>query len=122
MSELENTRENPAPRDPKTGQLLPGARLNPAGKPKGARHFTTLVREALLQIAKDPTTGQTEKMEVLLAKKAVLSALAGDTAMLKTIWSYLDGMPTAKIELDDVRKDETKEQLSNLIKKMNGGN
>lgn len=103
------------------GKFAPGFSGNPAGKPKGARHFTTLVRDALEMIAKDPTSGREERMEVLLAKKAVLSALAGDSQMLKLIWNYLDGMPKQSIELEDNRADETKEQLKKLIDRMNNG-
>lgn len=119
MSNPENTGTiQEIPRNP-DGTFPSGVSGNPAGKPKGARHFTTLVREALIKIAKDPTSGKEEKMETLLAKKAVLSALAGDTQMLKTIWAYLDGLPKATIELEDNRVDETKEQLLEIMKKMN---
>ena len=37
MSGLEISRPEVA-RDPKTGQLLPGVQLNPAGRPKGSRN------------------------------------------------------------------------------------
>jgi hypothetical protein len=72
-----------------------------------------------MEIAKDPKTGESVKVEVLLAKKAVLSALAGDTAMVKTIWAYLDGMPKQSIEFDTV-DEETKDKLAEIINKLNG--
>lgn len=120
MTEQSNNSENIEILRDERGRILPGQRaLNPKGKPKGARHFTTLVKEALVLLAKDPTTGKSEKVEVLLAKKAVLSALSGDTQMLKTIWSYLDGMPKQSVEIDSV-DDETKDKLSEIINKLNG--
>ena len=53
-------------------RFKPGQSGNPAGKPKGARHRTTLAVDALLD-------GEAEA----LTRKAVAMALAGDTVALR---------------------------------------
>ena len=54
------------------GTFKPGQSGNPAGRPKGARHATTLAVEALLQ-------GEHEK----LTRAAIDKALEGDTTALR---------------------------------------
>jgi hypothetical protein len=54
------------------GQFKPGQSGNPAGRPKGARHRTTLAIEALL-----------EGEHAALTRKAIEMALAGDTVALR---------------------------------------
>lgn len=54
------------------GRFKPGQSGNPAGKPKGARHATTRIVEALLD-------GEAEE----LARKAIELAKSGDGAMLR---------------------------------------
>lgn len=54
------------------GRFQKGQSGNPAGKPKGARHKTTLAMEALLD-------GEAEK----LTRMAIATALAGDTVALR---------------------------------------
>lgn len=66
MAKAENTRRKQA------GQFAPGVSGNPAGKPRGARHKTTLAIEALLE-------GEHEK----LTRKAIEKALEGDTTALR---------------------------------------
>jgi hypothetical protein len=59
-------------RDPTTGRWLPGAVNNPAGRPKGARHRSTLAAEALLD-------GEAEA----LTRKAIEKAKEGDSVALR---------------------------------------
>ncbi len=54
------------------GRFRKGQSGNPAGKPKGARHKTTIAMEALLD-------GEAEK----LTRMAIDTALAGDTVALR---------------------------------------
>jgi len=56
------------------GRFAAGASGNPAGKPRGARHRTTLAAEALLQ-------GEAEA----LTRKAVERALEGDVTALRLV-------------------------------------
>jgi Family of unknown function (DUF5681) len=65
------------------GRFKPGQSGNPAGKPKGARHKTTLAMEALLE-------GEAEG----LTRKAVEMALAGDTTAMRLCFERI--MPARK--------------------------
>lgn len=99
------------------GTFPPGVSGNPAGKPKGARHFTSIVQEALIKLG---TTEKGEKIVIqkALGEKVVSMALAGNEQMIKLIWNYLDGMPKASLELEDGRTDETKEMLKEIMEKL----
>jgi len=83
------------------GRLQKGVILNPNGRPKGARNFTTIVEEALLKLG---TTEKGEKIEVkkALGEKVIKMALDGNEQMIKLIWNYLDGMPSQNINLSNV--------------------
>ena len=67
------------------------------GKPKGARSFTTKVREALLKVSEDNAT--TEEQQLI--KTIIQVARSGDSAMIRLIWNYLDGMPLQKLGGDE---------------------
>lgn len=69
MTDDTNTPENTG-RDSETGRFAPGNQLG--GKPKGARHRTTLAVEALLE-------GDADK----LTRKAIEKALEGDVPALR---------------------------------------
>src|SRR3990167_3499901 len=73
----------------------PGQSGNPAGRPKGARSFTTKVREALMKIAdgKDYTNEAAFIRSIL--KKAIEE---GDASTQKLIWNYLDGLPHQTVD------------------------
>lgn len=77
------TSENTDSKQSKPWQFQAGQSGNPAGKPKGARHRTTIIMEALLQ-------GQSEA----LIQKAIQMALDGDASALKICLERL--YPTQK--------------------------
>ncbi len=87
-------------KDPNNGRFVAG---NP-GPPKGHRHMTSLVRDALLKIAryqdgKNVTIdGQPVSKDMVLATKVTNMALEGNEAMIKLIFNYLDGMPLVRQE------------------------
>lgn len=115
---MEN-RENTGEIQRINGKFAPGVSGNPAGKPKGVKHFTTIVQEALKKLG-TTETGEKIELEKALGEKVVAMALDGNEQMIKLIWNYRDGLPKAVIELDDTRKDETKDMLREMINKMNG--
>ena len=100
------------------GQLLPGVVLNPAGKPKGIKHMTTLLEEAIKKVATD--TGTTE--DIAIVSKVIERAKAGDMKAIEHIWDRMEGKAPQTINVDaDIRTDdgltpEQKEQLLNLLK------
>jgi hypothetical protein len=80
-----------------TYQETPGgpfAKGNP-GKPKGARHLTTKIMEAIERVSE----GSTEPKDSALVKKLIEMAEGGDMQAMKLIFNYVDGMPVQGLEL-----------------------
>ena len=104
------------------GQIVSGV-LNPKGKPKGVKHMTTLVEEALIKIAKTDKGTEIE-IEKALAEKIVKMALDGNEQMIKMIWNYRDGMPSQNINLTntDELRQEYFEKLNELDKRYSEDN
>jgi len=75
------------------GTFKPGVSGNPEGKKPGTKHFTTKVREALMELSE---TGKSEEREIVEA--VIKKAKAGDTQMMKLMWNYLDGMPQQHVD------------------------
>jgi len=86
------------------------------GKPKGARSFTTKVREALLKVSEDNAT--TEEQQLI--KTIIQVARSGDSAMIRLIWNYLDGMPLQKLGGDS--ENPLILQLNKIVANKNGLN
>lgn len=81
------------PRNEK-GQFPPGVSGNPAGKPKGAKHLTTLLFTALQERTKGGKT-----YEDLLIQRILNDAIVkGNTSMIHMILNYIDGMPQQGID------------------------
>jgi len=91
---------------------------NANGKPKGARHFTTLFKEAVTKIAE----GEAESDDILIVKKVIAKAKEGDLKAVDMILDRTDGKAEQIINLDadvtvnDGLTDEQKEALLNLLK------
>jgi hypothetical protein len=77
-------------------QFVKGQSGNPAGKPKGTRSFTTKVRAALEKIAEGKDYTYEEAFIKSILKKGIVD---GDSAIIRLIWNYLDGMPAQKMDL-----------------------
>lgn len=99
--------------DPSTGRFMKG---NP-GKPKGTRHMSTLLREA---IEKELESG--ESYGNLITKRVIKSALEGQSWAMRLVYEYLDGKPlqnidvNAKIEsVNPERAEEIQEALKDII-------
>lgn len=81
------------------GQLLPGVVLNPAGKPKGTKHFATLFKELLQEQVKlkDGTKiTMLKAMGLAMAQKA----MKGDVNAFNAVSDRLDGKPNQSIEME----------------------
>jgi len=75
----------------------PGQSGNPAGRPPGAKNFTTKVREALEKIADGKDYTYEEAFIKSILKKGIVD---GDSTIQKLIWNYLDGMPKQSHDVD----------------------
>lgn len=113
---LENTSTNVVVRNEK-GQIISGT-PNPKGKPKGARHFSTLIREAIQKVAE----GEDEPADRLIVKQLVERAKKGDLQAIDRVIDRVDGKAEQTINVDaDVHTDdgltsEQKEALLSLLK------
>jgi hypothetical protein len=100
------------------GQLKKGTILNPKGKPKGSRHFSTLIKEAIQKVA----DGDDEPADRLIVKQLVDKAKKGDLSAIDRVIDRVDGKAEQTINLDaDIHTDdgltkEEKEALLNLLK------
>jgi Family of unknown function (DUF5681) len=100
------------------GQLKKGVILNPKGKPKGARHFSTLIKEAITRVAEDGGTSDDKEIVKALVKKAK----EGELKAIDMVLDRVDGKAEQTINLDgemtinDGLTQEEKEALLNLLK------
>lgn len=101
---------NPSPEN----QFKPGESGNPAGKPPGAKNFTTLVREALQEVAK-LKQGNPENLtyEQVLAKSVGPRAMGNDR-VLKMLWEQLDGKAVQKVDLTAELGEQSRESIAEL--------
>jgi hypothetical protein len=96
----------------------PGQSGNPKGKKKGARHFTTLIREAITKVA----NGDDEPADRVIVAKLVEKAKQGDLAAIDRVIDRIDGKAEQNINLDaDISiddngfSDEEKQALLSLL-------
>lgn len=100
------------PRNP-DGTFPPGVSGNPAGKPKGARHFNTLLDQAIKQIAEANDLDGLQ-IEIDLLKMAIKKAREGDYQYYKDLMDRRHGQARAKI---DVGLDEELTEIQvNIIR------
>jgi hypothetical protein len=110
-----NTGENQATRDEK-GRFIKGVSGNPDGKPVGTKSFTSKVREALQVIAEGRDYSYEEAFIKSILHKGIIEK---DSAIIKLIWSYLDGLPAQRIDLGNAENMPFKiDMLANSIKKL----
>ncbi len=97
------------------GQLLPGFTANPHGKPKGSRHLTTLLREAIEKISSD----EDEPADRLIVKKLVQMAKSGDMRAIELVLDRIDGKASQAVVLENNAvglTDEQREKLDDLLR------
>lgn len=91
----EKTGVEQAKRD-ELGRFPPGVSGNPAGKPKGTKHLTTLLFEALQkQVPNKDKTYQDLLIERILND----AIIKGKGDIMKLAWNYIDGMPQQGVDI-----------------------
>lgn len=69
---------------------------NPEGRPKGSLSLVDIIRKKL-----EEASGNGDKTNAeLLSENLVNMALKGNFSALRLIWSYVDGLPRQRIEMD----------------------
>jgi hypothetical protein len=95
---LENTREKQV-KDEK-GRWLPGVSGNPAGRPKGAKNFTTLFEKAVKEVAKKLELGEDpDAVEIQIIQRGIKEALAGKYPFYRDIFDRIYGQPKGNIDI-----------------------
>ena len=80
---------------PRTSTTMrPGETRNPLGRPKKEWSLTEALKSYMGEI--DPATKKLRRD--LLIEATFQSALKGDPASARIVWSYLEGMPNQRIE------------------------
>lgn len=72
-----------------------GVSGNPKGKPKGARHMSTLLEKAIKRLDKEQHTPH----DILIIRTLVQRAKRGDMDAIKLIFDRVDGKVTQDIDL-----------------------
>lgn len=85
----------------KSGGMVfaPGVSGNPAGKPKGTKHFSTLFKELLqekIKLTDGTEITMLKAMGMAMAKKAI----KGDVAAFNAVSDRLDGKPKQEVEME----------------------
>lgn len=81
------------PRNP-DGTFPKGFSGNPSGPPKGYKHMTTKIMEAIEKVSEDGATTE----DKALVKKLLEQAKKGDMQAMKLIFNYVDGLPMQNID------------------------
>lgn len=77
-------------------RFKPGVSGNPKGKPKGARHFSTLIKEAIQKVA----DGDAEPTDILIVRQLAKKAKEGDLKAMDIVFDRVDGKAEQTINLD----------------------
>lgn len=78
------------------GTFAPGVSGNPAGKPKGAKHLTTLLFTALQKKVPGKDFTYQDKLVERILTEAIVK---GKGDMIKLAMNYVDGMPQQGIDI-----------------------
>jgi len=87
-------------KDPATGQFLPG---NP-GKPLGARHFSTLFRDAVREVGGVTKDGQKVTYDKVIAKKLITMAADGNLKAAGMVIDRVDGKVPQTFEVNKTER------------------
>ena len=79
------------------GRLKPGSILNPEGTKPGTKHMSTLLAEALKELASGSDTKSWAEMVV---KRLIMNAVSGKEKSIEMIFDRTDGKVTDKLQAD----------------------
>lgn len=88
------------------GRIVPGMVLNPAGKPKGSKHFATLLMEQLKIMAKDKNgqpvliDGKKANLGELMTQAMIRQAVRGNVHAFDSVADRIDGKPKQDMEIE----------------------
>jgi len=95
----------------------PGQSGNPAGRPKGAKNFTTLFEKAVKEVAKKLELGKDpDAVEVQIIQRAIKEALAGKYPFYRDIFDRIYGQPIKTIDLTGDLKIQKIQELEEKLK------
>ncbi len=77
-------------------QFKEGQSGNPAGRPKGSRNLSTILRE-LLDEEIELSDGEKKKYKEVIIRKLITKANDGDLRAITEIFDRVDGKPTQEI-------------------------
>lgn len=80
------------------GQFPPGTSGNPAGKPKGRKHFATIFMEVLQQEVN--LGGKKMTMSRAMTEAMVRKAIRGDVSAFNAVSDRVDGKPTQDMDIE----------------------
>jgi hypothetical protein len=96
--------------------VIKGVSGNPDGRPKGSISITTELKKELEKIPEGQRMTYLEAFIKKVLKKAIVDE---DPQMMKTLWSYIDGMPKQAVEhsgsLLSGLSEEEKQKLDKLL-------
>ena len=81
------------------GRFRPGCSGNPGGRPRTAA-LADRLRERLLEAARDGSTLADE-----LVTRLIADALEGDAQARRLVWAYAEGLPVARLEVEQPESD-----------------
>lgn len=88
------------------GRIKKGHALNPNGKPKGAKHMTTLLKDALKKVAE----GSDDPNDVAIVQSLISSAKAGNISAIEMVFNRIDGKQGTLV--GDLGEDERVSEIS----------
>lgn len=79
------------------GRLKPGSVLNPVGTKPGTKHMSTMLAEALKELA----SGSDEKSWAeMVVKRLIMNAVSGKEKSIEMIFDRVDGKVTDRLQAD----------------------
>jgi len=84
------------------GQITPGMVLNPNGKPKGTKHFATLIGEMIKRKISMKVDGKVVEMTVdeAMVQAMIRQVIKGDTKAFQALTDRHEGKPHQTIDME----------------------